>query len=142
MSGFTASGATVLTDIEALDRSMLVWRQFSHWLGGMGIIVLAVAVLPRLRVGGRQLLQSELVGPMEIERLTTTIRDTARRLWVLYIALTVAAVAGLVALGWTGADPAMNAFHAVAHGFSVVALGGFSTQNESAAAFAPVTQWL
>ncbi len=142
MSGFTASGATVLTDIEALDRSMLIWRQFTHWLGGMGIIVLAVAVLPRLRIGGRQLFQSEFVGPTEIERLSATIRETARRLWTLYIGLTAVAIVVLAALGLSGADPAMNLFEAVAHAFSAIALGGFSTQNASVGAFAPVTQWV
>ena len=142
VSGFTATGATVLVDVEALDRSMLFWRQFSHWLGGMGIIILAVAVLPRLRVGGRQLLQSELAGPTELERLSATIRETARRLWVLYVALTVVAIAAMTALGWTGIDPAMNFFQAVSHALSVVALGGFSTQNESVGAFAAPTQWL
>ena len=142
VSGFTATGATVLTDIEALDRSMLMWRQFSHWLGGMGIIVLAVAVLPRLRIGGRQLLQSELAGPTELERLTTTIRETARRLWVLYIGLTGVAILVLAALGWSGLDPAMNLFEAVAHAFSALALGGFSTKNRSAAEFAAITQWV
>jgi trk system potassium uptake protein TrkH len=142
VSGFTATGATVLTDIEALDRSMLVWRQLTHWLGGMGIIVLAVAVLPRLRVGGRQLLSSELAGPTELERLTATIRDTARRLWVLYVGLTAVCILGLAVLGWTGIDPEMDLFEAVAHAFSVLALGGFSTQNESVAAFVPATQWI
>jgi trk system potassium uptake protein TrkH len=141
VSGFTATGATVLTDIEALPDSLLLWRQLSHWLGGMGIIILAVAVLPRLRVGGRQLLQSELAGPTELERLTATIRDTARRLWVLYVALTAATVLGLALLGWTGVDPAMNLWQAIAQAFSVVALGGFSTKNDSIAAFAPATQW-
>ena len=81
VSGFTATGATVAHRRRGADRSMLFWRQFSHWLGGMGIIILAVAVLPRLRIGGRQLLQSELAGPTEIERLAETIRETARRLW-------------------------------------------------------------
>ena len=90
MSGFTATGCDALTDIEAVDSSLLMWRQFTQWLGGMGIIVLAVAILPRLRIGGRQLLQSELAGPDEIERLSATIRETARRLWVLYLALTLA----------------------------------------------------
>ena len=71
VSGFTATGATIVADIEALSRSMLFWRQLSHWLGGMGIIVLAVAILPRLRIGGRQLLQSELAGPTEIEGSAT-----------------------------------------------------------------------
>ncbi len=142
VSGFTASGATVVPDVESLDRSILIWRQLSHWLGGMGIIVLAVAVLPRLRVGGRQLLQSELAGPTEVERLTATIRDTARRLWVLYVALTLAAIAALVALGWSGIDPDMNPFDAVSHAFSAVALGGFSTENRSVAAFGAATQWV
>jgi trk system potassium uptake protein TrkH len=142
VSGFTATGATVLTDIEALDHAMLFWRQLSHWLGGMGIIVLAVAVLPRLRVGGRQLLQSELAGPTEIERFTTTIRETARRLWSLYVGLTVVAILVLAVVGWTGLDDAMTPFQAVSHALSVIALGGFSTKNESAAAFAPLTQYL
>jgi trk system potassium uptake protein TrkH len=142
VSGFTATGATILTDVEGLSRSMLFWRQFSHWLGGMGIVILAVAVLPRLRIGGRQLLQSELAGPTEIERFTETIRETARRLWTLYAGLTVAAVLALALLGWTGIDPAMTLFDAVAHALSVVALGGFSSRNESVAVFAPVTQYL
>ena len=142
VSGFTATGATVLTDIEALDHAMLFWRQLSHWLGGMGIIVLAVAVLPRLRVGGRQLLQSELAGPTEIERFSTTIRETARRLWSLYVGLTVVAILVLAIVGWTGLDDAMTPFEAVSHALSVIALGGFSSQNESAAAFVPLTQYL
>jgi trk system potassium uptake protein TrkH len=142
VSGFTATGATVLTDIEALGHGMLFWRQLSHWLGGMGIIILAVAVLPRLRIGGRQLLQSELAGPAEIERLAESIRMTARRLWSLYVGLTVAAILVLALLGWTGLDPAMTLFEAVAHALSVVALGGFSSQNESAGAFAPITQYV
>ena len=141
MSGFTATGATLLTDIEALDRSLAMWRQFTQWLGGMGIIILAVAVLPRLRVGGRQLLHSELAGPTEVERLTATIRETARRLWVLYVALTLTAIAVLTAYGWTGADPTMGLYEATAQAFSTLAIGGFSTQEESVAAFAAVTQW-
>jgi len=89
MSGFTATGATVLGHIDGVGEAMLFWRQLTHWLGGMGIIVLAVAVLPRLRVGGRRLLQSELAGPAEIEPLSTTIRQTARRLWGLYVGLSI-----------------------------------------------------
>ncbi|MGH3039716.1 MAG: potassium transporter TrkG, partial [Gaiellaceae bacterium] len=126
MSGFTATGATLLTDIEAVDGSLLMWRQFTQWLGGMGIIVLAVAILPRLRVGGRQLLHSELAGPTEVERLAATIRETARRLWVLYLALTVVAIAVFSLYGWTGADQAMNLYQATAHAFSTLAIGGFS----------------
>jgi trk system potassium uptake protein TrkH len=141
VSGFTATGATVLVDIEALDRSLVMWRQFSQWLGGMGIVVLAIAILPRLRVGGRQLLQSELAGPTEMERLTATIRETARRLWVLYLGLTALMILVLAALGWSGLDDAMTPFDAVAHAFSGVAIGGFSTQNDSIAAFGAATQW-
>jgi trk system potassium uptake protein len=142
VSGFTATGATVLIDIEALGRAMLFWRQFTHWLGGMGIIILAVAILPRLRIGGRRLLESELAGPTEIERFNETVRETARRLWVLYAGLTVVAILALALLGWTGLDPAMTLFDAVCQALSVIALGGFSSRNVSTAAFSPVTQYV
>jgi len=142
VSGFTATGATLVPKIELLDRSMLFWRQLTHWLGGMGIIVLAVAILPRLRIGGRQLLQSELAGPTEIEQLGDTIRETARRLWTLYLFLTVGAILILSVVSWTNLDPNLTIFDAVGQALSVVALGGFSTRTISAAAFAPVTQYL
>ena len=90
MSGFTTTGASGRSRTSRRSHSLLMWRQFTQWLGGMGIIVLALAVLPRLRVGGRQLLETEMPGP-EIEPLSTRIRDTARRVWILYIALTGAA---------------------------------------------------
>ena len=122
---------------------MLFWRQLSHWLGGMGIIVLAVAILPRLRIGGRQLLQSELAGPTEIEQLGDTIRETARRLWRLYVVPDARSRSSCSAfLGWTGLDPAMTLFDAVGQALSVVALGGFSTRTMSIAAFAPITQYV
>jgi trk system potassium uptake protein len=140
MSGFTTTGATVLTDIEGLPNSVLFWRQFSQWLGGMGIIVLAIAVLPRLRVGGRQLLESEMPGP-EIEQMKTRIRDTARRLWTLYIALTLLQVAILAAFGWTGVDPSMDLFEAVSHALTTMPTGGFSTEARSAEAFGAASQW-
>ena len=142
VSGFTATGATIVPKIEELSRSMLFWRQLSHWLGGMGIIVLAVAILPRLRVGGRQLLQSELAGPTEIEQLGDTIRATARRLWRLYVVLTAIAILLLGFVGWVGLDDDLSFYDAVGQALSVVALGGFSTRTESAAAFAPITQYL
>jgi trk system potassium uptake protein TrkH len=142
VSGFTATGATVLSEIERLDRSVLLWRQLTQWLGGMGIIILAVAVLPKLRVGGRQLLQSELAGPTELERLTTTIRETARRLWVLYAGMTGACILALSLLGWTGVDDEMTPFEAVAHAFTALSIGGFSTQNRSLEAFGAATQWI
>ena len=141
MSGFTATGATLLTDIEAVDSSLLMWRQFTQWLGGMGIIVLAVAILPRLRVGGRQLLQSELAGP---DRGRAALGDDPRDGTAALGALpraTLTAIAVFTLYGWTGADPAMNLYQATAQAFSTLAIGGFSTQNESVAAFAAVTQW-
>jgi trk system potassium uptake protein TrkH len=140
MSGMTTTGASVLTDIPALDRSVAIWRQFSQWLGGMGIIVLALAVLPRLRVGGRQLLEAELPGP-EIERLTTRIRDTARRLWLLYVGLTVAMIAVLSVFAWTGIDGEMSPFDAVAHAFTTLPTGGFSTRARGIEEFGTASQW-
>lgn len=141
MSGFTTTGASVVTDVEALDRSLAMWRQFTQWLGGMGIIVLALAVLPRLRIGGRQLMESELPGP-EIEDLGTRIRQTARRLWGLYVALTMALALVLTVLGWTGVDDRLNLYEAAAHAFTTMPTGGFSTQVRSIEDFAPATQWV
>jgi trk system potassium uptake protein TrkH len=140
MSGFTATGATVVTDVDAVDRSLLMWRQFSQWLGGMGIIVLALAVLPRLRVGGRQLLESELPGP-EIDQLADRIRDTARRLWFLYVALTALLFVLLAVIGFLG-DSAMNPFQALAHALATMPTGGFSTEPNSVAAFGAAAQWV
>lgn len=142
MSGFTATGATVLSHVEGVGESMLFWRQLSHWLGGMGIIVLAVAVLPRLRVGGRRLLQAELAGPAEIEPLSATIRQTARRLWGLYVGLSLVSTLVLAAFGWCGLDPSLNLFDAFSYATSAVSLGGFSPRDGSASTLAPVTQWV
>jgi trk system potassium uptake protein len=142
MSGFTATGATVLTHVAALGRGMLFWRQLTHWLGGMGIIILAIAVLPRLRVGGRQLLQSELQGPSEIEPLGATVRELARRLWKVYVGVSAAGVLALAVVGWAGLDPAMNLFDAFSTATSAAALGGFSSRAESARGLAPVSQWI
>ena len=140
MSGFTTTGASVLTDFEALDKSLMLWRQFTQWLGGMGIIVLGLAVLPRLRVGGRQLFESEAPGP-ELEPLATSIRETARQLWLLYLVFSAALVAILTGFGLSGADPRMNFYEAVSHAFTTMPTGGFSTQGISVAAFGPATQW-
>ena len=140
MSGFTTTGATALTDIEGLPHSLALWRQLTQWLGGMGIIVLALAVLPRLRVGGRQLLESELPGP-ELEHLSARIRDTARSLWVLYIALTLLEIGVLAVIGWTGIDRAMSFFEAVAHALTTMPSGGFSTEARSIEGFGAATQW-
>jgi trk system potassium uptake protein TrkH len=140
MSGFTTTGATVLTDIEGISHSLAMWRQLTQWLGGMGIIVLALAVLPRLKVGGRQLLETELPGP-EIEKLTLRIRDIAQRLWLLYVALTALQIAVLTGFAWTGVDSAMSFYEAVAHSFATIPTGGFSTQNRSIEGFGAASQW-
>ncbi|RDI73484.1 Trk-type K+ transport system membrane component [Gaiella occulta] len=141
MSGFTTTGASVLTDIAAVNRSLLMWRQFTQWLGGMGIIVLALAVLPRLRVGGRQLLESEMPGP-EIEQLSVRIRSTAQRLWLLYVALTAAEALILAIFGWTGIDRRMGLFNAVAHAFTTLPTGGFSPEPRSLEGFSAASQWV
>ena len=141
MSGFTTTGATTLTDIEGISHSVAMWRQLSQWLGGMGIIVLALAILPRLRVGGRQLLEQELPGP-EIEQLSTRIRDITRRLWILYISLTAAMVAILTAVAWTGLDDRMSPYEALAHAFTTLPTGGFSTRARSIEEFGTASQWV
>ena len=140
MSGFTTTGATIVTDFEQLSHSLEMWRQLTQWLGGMGIIVLALAILPRLRVGGRQLLEYELPGP-EVEPLAASIRDTARRLWLLYVALTALEVIVLAVLGWTRLDDAMSFYEALAHAFTTMPSGGFSTEARSIEAFGAATQW-
>lgn len=141
MSGFSTTGASVLTHVEGLSRSMAMWRQFTAWIGGVGIIVLFLAVLPRLRVGGRQaLFKTEMAGP-ELP-LAATIRQTARRFLVLYGAITALEIAILAMLGWTNADPRMDLFGATAHSFATIATGGFSTEARSIEPFAPVTQWV
>ena len=137
----TTTGASVVTDYGDLSKSLSMWRQFTQWLGGMGIIILAVAVLPRLRVGGRQMMESELPGP-EVSRLPDRIRQTARLLWVLYIGLTALLALLLASLGWLGIDDAMTPYQALAHAFTTMPTGGFSTQVNSIAAFSAGTQWI
>ena len=118
-----------------------MWRQFTVWLGGVGIIVLFLAVLPRLRVGGRQaLFRTEMPGP-ELP-LATTIRQTARRFVVLYVGITALELAILTTIGLTGIDRRMTFFNAVAHSFSTIATAGFSPEARSLELFAPATQWV
>ena len=141
MSGFSTTGSTVVADVAELSRSMALWRQFTQWLGGVGIIVMFLAVLPRLRVGGRQaLFKTEMPGP-ELP-LATTIRESARRFVALYVALTALAIVVLAGLGWTGIDPRMTPFNATAHAFTTVATAGFSPEARSLEPFAPATQWI
>ena len=141
MSGFTTTGASLVTNYDEINQSLGLWRQFTQWLGGMGIIVLAIAVLPRLRVGGRQLMESELPGP-EIAALGERIRATARKLWVLYVALTAIQVVLLSSLWVLGIDKLMTPYEALAHAFSTMPTGGFSTQPDSAASFSAEAQWI
>lgn len=123
MSGFSTTGATVLTEIEHLSHAMLFWRSFSHWLGGMGIVVLAVAILPLLGVGGMQLFRAEAPGP-QTDRLTPRIAQTAKLLWGVYILLSFLEMLLL----WLGG---MTLFDALCHTFGTMATGGFSTKNAS-----------
>lgn len=124
MSGLTTTGATIMTEIDTLPRAVLYYRQQLQWLGGMGIIVLAVAILPMLRVGGMQLFRAETPGPMKDVKLTPRITETAKALWLIYVGIT--AVCGFAF--WLGG---MDLFDAVGHAFSTVAIGGFSTHNDN-----------
>ncbi len=141
MSGFSTTGASILTNVDSVDHSLLLWRQLTQWLGGMGIIVLALAVLPRLRVGGRQLLDSELAGP-ETEALTDRIRTTARRLWLLYIALTAVLATVLVTFGVIGVDHEMGLFEGISVALATLPTGGFTPTNGSLTESAAATQWV
>ena len=123
-SGLSTTGATVLAGLDALPPSINLWRHLLNWLGGMGIIVLAVAILPMLGIGGRQLFKAETPGPMKDSKLTPRIADTAKSLWLVYAAITVACIVALKIAG-------MNWFDAVCHAFSAMGLGGFSTHDAS-----------
>ena len=127
MSGFTTTGATILPAVEALPQSILLWRALTHWLGGMGIIVMSLAILPMLGVGGMQLFKAEVPGPTA-DRLKPRIQDTAKLLWGVYVLLT-AAETGLLMLG------GMNFYEALCHAFATLATGGFSTRNASVGAY-------
>jgi len=128
ISGLTTTGATVITNIEALPKSILYYRQQLQWLGGMGIVVLAVAIMPMLGIGGMQLYRAETPGPMKDSKLTPRLTETAKALWYIYLTLTI-----LCGLGYWVAG--MSAFDAVAHSFSTVSIGGFSTHDASMAYF-------
>ena len=135
IAGFTTTGATVLTQIESTPKALLLWRSLSQWLGGMGIIVVTIAVLPVLGIGGMQLFKAEVPGPVP-DKLTPRIAETARRLWYIYVGLTVIAFAMLFLLG-------MGAFDALCHALTTAATGGFSTRNTSIGAFAsPAIEWV
>lgn len=124
VSGLTATGGTVLTGLDALPTSINLWRTFMHWIGGMGVIVLVVAILPLLGIGGRQLFKAEVPTPMKESSLTPRIAETAKGLWLTYILLTLACGFSLWLAGLDGWD-------AVIHAFSVTGLGGFSNKDAS-----------
>lgn len=134
VSGFTTTGATVFPTIEELPRSILFWRSISHWLGGMGIIVLGVAILPMLGMGGAQLFRAETPG-IASDRLTPRIASTARLLWGVYAGFTGVLALIYVTLG-------MSVFDAINHAMSCLATGGFSTKTASLGAFSNPIQWV
>jgi len=135
VSGFTTTGSTVMTAIADAPRALLLWRSMTQWIGGMGIIVFAIAVMPLLGVGGMQLFRAEMPGPVA-SKLTPRVAETARRLWMIYLGLTVAECLCLMLAGMSG-------YEALCHSFTTLSTGGFSTQNASIGAFgSPVIEWI
>ena len=125
MSGYTTTGSTILNDVEALPKSIIFWRSMTHWLGGMGIIVLAIAILPLLGIGGMQLFSAEAPGTgISSDKIHPRISDTAKRLWMIYVGLTIAET---ILLNFAG----MSFFDAINNSMSNIASGGFSSKNES-----------
>jgi len=133
ISGLTTTGSSILSNVEGLPRGLLFWRSFTHWLGGMGVVVLAVAIFPALGIGGYRLYRAETPGPTK-ERLSPRIRETAKLLWGVYLLLTVAETTLLMLPALWG-DPKMDLFDALCQTFATLATGGFSTKNSSIAAF-------
>ena len=134
ISGFTTTGSSIINDIEAVTKGVLFWRSMTHWIGGMGIIVLTLAIMPLLGVGGTQLFAAEVPGPAP-DKLHPTIKGTAKRLWLIYVVLTFAETI-LLMLG------NMSLFDALCHAFGTMATGGFSTQNASIAAYGSYIQYV
>jgi trk system potassium uptake protein TrkH len=135
MSGFTTTGASVLNDIESLPKGILFWRSMTHWIGGMGIIVLSLAILPILGVGGMQLFIAEVPGPTP-DKIHPRVKETAKRLWVIYVLLTGAETMLLILGG-------MTLFDAINHSFATLATGGFSTKQVSVAYYtSPYIQYV
>ncbi|MBF0427412.1 MAG: TrkH family potassium uptake protein [Magnetococcales bacterium] len=132
-SGFTTTGSSTLTDIEIWPQSILLWRSTTQWLGGMGMVLMAIAILPFLGVGGTQLMKAEVPGPTK-DRMTPRLISTARALWGIYCLITVVSIIGYVLCGMTWLD-------GVNHTFTALATGGFSTKNLSLGYFSPAAQW-
>ncbi len=135
LSGFTATGISVLADIESLPRSLLLWRSMTQWLGGLGIVVLFVAMLSDVGSGSMQLFKAETTGSLK-EKLRPRVRDTAKSLWIIYLLLTLTNAVALFICG-------MGLFDAVNHAMTTIATGGYSTRNENFAAFPQISiQWV
>lgn len=128
MSGLSTTGATVLVGLDRLPQGINLWRHELNWLGGMGIIVLAVAILPLLGVGGREMYKAETPGPMKDSKLTPRITETAKNLWLVYLGITIACIVSLRLAG-------LSWFDAVCHAFAAMGLGGFSTHDDSVGYF-------
>ncbi len=126
-SGFTTTGATILTEIEVLNHGSLFWRSFTHWIGGMGILVLTIALLPKLGIGGQRLMNAESTGPIK-DKTASTYLKSARSLYTVYIAITIAEFTALMIAG-------LSPFDSIIHTFGSVGTGGFSNYNASVAAF-------
>ena len=124
MSGITTTGATVISNLSAFPESLLLYRQLLQWMGGMGLIVLAIAVMPLLGIGGGQLYKTEIPGAMSDQKLTPRIKETAQALWLIYLLLTVCCALFYFFAG-------MNVFDAISHSLSTVSIGGFSTYDQS-----------
>ena len=122
-SGITTTGATVISDLNVIPPSILFYRQELQWIGGMGLIVLAIAILPMLGIGGTQLYRAETPGPMKDEKLTPRLTHTARNLWIVYVVLTIICALAYWLAGLAPLD-------ALEHSFSTISTGGFSTHNE------------
>lgn len=133
MSGLTTTGASVIPDVEVMTHGVLLWRAMTHWIGGMGIIVLSVAILPMFGLGGMQLYAAEATG-VSYEKLSPRIADTAKHMWGMYIFLTMAETGILWLLG-------MDGFDSVCHSMSTIATGGFSTKNASIINYSPAIQY-
>lgn len=134
MSGFTTTGASVYTYVEDIPKGVLFWRSLTHWIGGMGIIVLSLAVLPILGIGGMQLFVAEVPG-VTPDKLSPRITQTAKSLWLIYVTLTLACTIMLIFGG-------MNVYDSLCHAFATLATGGFGTKNDSVASFSPYIQYV
>ncbi len=134
VSGFTTTGSSILSDIEALPKYLLFWRALTHWIGGMGIIVLVIAIMPYFKVAGTHLMIAEgSIGG--VERLSPRLIETAKRLWFIYIVLTILEIIWLTVLG-------MDLFDSVCHSFATIATGGFGTKNDSIISYSPAIQYV